>query len=487
MTHLYEALEQRLYLSRVVQTGGVLNIYGTTNADQINVDYKTVLMGDATLDGMLTLDDLAQLDAAFLFHTANPTWYNGDFNKDGQVNYLDYQLINANMTLPTFLTGYVVNDGSRIDFFPNVTQVNVITIGGGADRVTGNSQNTNYWIDASDSFNISPAEAARGAMHKVNAFFQPWTSDPAAADYIPLELQGQSLRDPTDTQNARRYATASLWGAGPAPTDAAQGTIGDCYFISGLQALASSNPQVLRDHIVDLGDGTYAVDFLRNNVHYFIRVDGDFSAPNATNFKGNLWPLVAEKAFTFFRNYGNSYASLSNGYLPETFNAFNIPSTYFPTLTTDVATLQSLLNQNRAVLFQTLNTIQADVPLIANHTYTLVNVFLADTVAYITLRNPWGVDGYFAGIPLDSNPSDGLITLPLAKLAVSTNWGDAANNANTQSAVVNMPSSGAALPSTTISLSSTNAKIQLLRLLLLLRSRLLTLLPTSIAPNSSLP
>lgn len=56
---------------------------------------KYTYLGDATLDGRITLDDYAQLDAGFLLKPANPTWVNGDFNYDGLVDYRDYALIDS--------------------------------------------------------------------------------------------------------------------------------------------------------------------------------------------------------------------------------------------------------------------------------------------------------------------------------------------------------------------------------------------------------
>jgi hypothetical protein len=53
----------------------------------------TLYQGDANLDGLITIDDYLQLDTAFLYQTANPTWFNGDFNYDGTINFKDYALI----------------------------------------------------------------------------------------------------------------------------------------------------------------------------------------------------------------------------------------------------------------------------------------------------------------------------------------------------------------------------------------------------------
>ena len=237
--------------------------------------------------------------------------------------------------------------------------------------------NTDYWVDSTDTINVSAGETSR--VHSDIAGVCPavGTTDPGSPDPVPLVLSGQNLRDPTDTQNSRRYSGATLWGSTGtvSPTAVAQGGIGDCYFLSGLQAAGRRrNPQVLQDHIVDLGDGTYAVDYVAQCVHSIYRVDGDFSYPNATNYENALWPLVAEKAFAFFRNPTdltvppNTYSSLSSGWLPEIFNAFNVPVSYFsPTI--GFSYLQNALSQDKAVTFATTSSIPAGVALVPSHAY----------------------------------------------------------------------------------------------------------------------
>jgi hypothetical protein len=66
--------------------------------------------------------------------------------------------------------------------------------------------------------------------------------------------------------------------AGPAETDVNQGSVGDCYFVATLSATARANPNRIRQMAVDLGDGTCAVQFFRNNQAHFVRVDGDLPA-----------------------------------------------------------------------------------------------------------------------------------------------------------------------------------------------------------------
>jgi len=61
---------------------------------------KYTYLGDANMDGAITMDDYLQIDASFLHGNFNGTtniahWIDGDFNYDGVVNYKDYAAIDA--------------------------------------------------------------------------------------------------------------------------------------------------------------------------------------------------------------------------------------------------------------------------------------------------------------------------------------------------------------------------------------------------------
>jgi len=65
---------------------------GATLADT-DILLRPTYVGDADLDGTITLSDYALIDAAFLLAVPNPNWINGDFNHDGVVDFNDYALI----------------------------------------------------------------------------------------------------------------------------------------------------------------------------------------------------------------------------------------------------------------------------------------------------------------------------------------------------------------------------------------------------------
>ncbi len=302
----------------------------------------------------------------------------------------------------------------------------IITVGGsGVDTVTGNGINTDYWTDATDTVNASAAETSGGLVNKISAFYQPWTTDTTSPDYVPLALGGQNLRDPTDIGTAVHYAQGSLWGVTPTFWDVQQGGLSDCFLLADIQSLAISRPAKLEALAVDLGDGTYAVEFKRSGVTSVVRVDGDFSTGQASpGASGSIWPLVFEKAYALFRTGQNTFNSLNQGDTSSVFTDLGIANTGVVAQgspATVYATISTALAAGKAVALMSLSTIAAGVPIITNHAYSVMSITHVGTGFNIVLRNPWGFDG--AGF--DSNPLDGILTLTVAQLQLAFWFGSA--------------------------------------------------------------
>jgi hypothetical protein len=178
--------------------------------------------------------------------------------------------------------------------------------------------------------------------------------------------------------------------------------------------MVENSPQVLFSREVNFGDGTFGVDLKSVSADVVVRVDGDFSS-GASQFKGALWDLVAEKAFAFVRNGGNSYASISIGYVSEPFNSFGLANGYHAVYN-QFAFFQSAAATGTSVAFGTNSAIVNGANLIGAHAYTLVAAFVQNGVQYVTLQNPWGVDGVRT---TDSNFYDGEVTVTMADLAAN--------------------------------------------------------------------
>ncbi len=207
-------------------------------------------------------------------------------------------------------------------------------------------------------------------------------------------------------------------------SDVNQGQVGDCYFLGVIQTQAFSNSNGLRQLAVDLGDGTYAVQFKRGGTATYLRVDGDLPAngPYAGGLEmphpgssGDLWAPILEKAYAEYRTGAWTYNSTGWGYFGDVAADFGIHYTPFRGQSDSdlYNTLQGALAGGKGITVGTNASITAGAPLIESHQYTVTNVWKNTSgTGYVTLRNPWGIDG--AG--QDSNPNDALVTMTVTQL-----------------------------------------------------------------------
>jgi hypothetical protein len=308
----------------------------------------------------------------------------------------------------------------------------IVALGAGSDNVTGNGVNTSFWVDPSDTVHASSAEIAGGDVHKVASFYQPFTTNTSSPGYIPTTLNGQNLKDPTDSGATTRL-NASLWGTGPSMTDINQGSVGDCYYLASLQSMALKTPGQLQQIAVDLGDGTYAVQFKRGGLTSYIRVDGDLPAggwggldyAHPASGGGAIWASILEKAYAFFRTGANTFDSLNSGWTGAALSDLGVNTTTFSTSTP----ANTLFNQIAAGLANghpiaavTVSHTPAGSPIIGNHAYTVVSATVESGAQFITVRNPWGYDG--AGS--DGNANDGLVKISLAQFIANFSAGSIA-------------------------------------------------------------
>jgi len=259
----------------------------------------------------------------------------------------------------------------------------IASIDGSDTTVTNADSNAGIWIDSTDAI------SGVGSVHKVAGFYQGVS-----------KAIGINIADPTDAGNTFR-ANASLWGAAPVMGDVNQGGIGDCYFLSSLAAFANTTPAKLQDMAVDMGDGTYAVQYLRGGVSTVVRVDGDistgpyagyaFNHPGAT---GDLWAMIMEKSYAYFRSGANSYASLNSGWMGAVYGDLGVANVNLGLSTSESSfynTVSTGLNGGKPVTF---GTYTSPPNLVGSHAYTLVSTSIdASGHTLYVIRNPWGVSG----------------------------------------------------------------------------------------------
>jgi hypothetical protein len=333
----------------------------------------------------------------------------------------------------------------------------LVSIGGShADTCTGGAGLDSFWLDkeATEKLtDVAADETSKGHVHRVAAFStnkivngNVTTSQTPSRDRL-----GQNLVDPLNAYGSSKsnFSADPLFApTGPGVNDIIQGSVGDCYFVSALAAFAKTNPDKVRQLVVDLGDGTYAVNFHKAGQDVFVRVDADlYGAGTSLVYAGlgaqnSLWVAIIEKAYALFKNQQGTYASIDggNGAGVPLEEALNAPKGSFPT--TDYANATDFLSAMRQQLLAgKAVTVGGPAPFLPGtvksktdnpntsddedtfhrgaHIYTLISVS-ADLKA-ITLRNPWGYDG--GGN--DANPNDGYVTIP-ADLAFFCSGGFAA-------------------------------------------------------------
>jgi len=320
----------------------------------------------------------------------------------------------------------------------------LVTIGGASDVLAGNGGADSFWCDSAITEKINDAtsaETAAGNVHRVAAFASyPWLSSKGLRTYQPsIELTGGNLPDPLIDDFGHDYdayyanfATKPLFSsAGPTRNDVAQGGIGDCWYLAALSSIAGVNPNAIRQSVVDLGDGTFAVQFTRNNgSKAFVRVDADLPVGGSwgglfyANFGAgeSLWVAIMEKAYACFRYESTSlaagYGRLDGGWMDEGFGDHGFSSTGI----WSAADATSLMNQLRTQLAAgKAVTLATDGPelgapvLDESHAYHVISVQTdAAGATSVLLRNPWGVDG--AG---NDGSDDGYVRLTAAQAYAS--------------------------------------------------------------------
>ena len=337
----------------------------------------------------------------------------------------------------------------------------LVTIGGGVtDRSTGGAGHDSFWTDLGSKegvTDLSAAEQAGGTFHRVNSFLagsnksattptkrvqssassslltSPWAvakqaakAKAKAAKAAPVsakDLLGQKLVDPGLSANGIQYqsfADRPLFAAGgPSPDDVTQGNVGDCYFLAVLGSVAEVNSNEIRQSVVDLGDGTYCVQFSRGTNNVFVRVDNDLPVWSGTTTlayaalgrEGSLWVAVMEKAYAFFRRGAGTYGSLESGWMSEGYSAlgFGSNSTY---TASGASALLNLINADlkagKSVTFAVGDPASGS-NLVGYHAYGVDGVVTnsSGVPTHLRLRNPWGVDGP----TVTDNANDGVVTI----------------------------------------------------------------------------
>jgi Calpain family cysteine protease/RTX calcium-binding nonapeptide repeat (4 copies) len=241
------------------------------------------------------------------------------FNVNGQVenvvgnfSYLSILAQSGNNSIvigPNMTIGACVWGGNGTDLLSTGANNTTLHAGSGNETLVALGSNDvldagsgcdNLWSNYNNYYNS-------GSGTLVTHFFQSFmnTSDST--------LDGQLINEPgTNTASPfnggwENVSALPLFSSlGPNMFDLNQGQCGDCYFMSGLGAIARVDPQQIRNSITALGDGTYAMEFYNNGTPEYIRVDGYLPEQNGNLFYDNLglgnstWAALMEKGYAYF-------------------------------------------------------------------------------------------------------------------------------------------------------------------------------------------
>lgn len=222
-------------------------------------------------------------------------------------------------------------------------------------------------------------------------------------DQGPLDDPGL----PRGTHAQYAQVQGELFVGGAKATDVVQGTLGDCYLLAPLCALAQQRPDFLKSLVREESDGTFVVTLHLRGRPQEVRVDADlpvnrggFSAARSTSDR-ELWPAIVEKAVA---QALGSYQSLALG---------GDPSAAITLLTGQRALYQDLsavrlsdhdklfadlreglLKKRDIVVAGTATRANVETlgreGLVPGHAYAVLAAFERDGEKMVRLRNPFG-------------------------------------------------------------------------------------------------
>lgn len=216
-------------------------------------------------------------------------------------------------------------------------------------------------------------------------------------------------RPTSQTQNATMGPlTGPLFGVGgPAPRTAVQGELGDCWLVAACDAIASTNPEHLRNIIKENKDGTYTVTFQR-----FDHDKGRYLADEVTVTKqvylrgskplygsssvGDIWFPIVEKAYAQWKG---GYDGVRAGYPFEAFEAIlGAAGRHFDCDATPADAMWLALKKRSAAHEAMVTWSRVETPtlpfantgVMGDHAYSILGVEERGGERYVKVRNPWG-------------------------------------------------------------------------------------------------
>jgi hypothetical protein len=132
------------------------------------------------------------------------------------------------------------------------------------NRVTPTIQNKGVGINDNPSLESEADRMGEKAVNSGGNSGKATTQMKASSNVAQLTTTNVTL---PETLGPRQEGSVAVRGSGDAnafsPNDVNQGSIGDCYFLASLSAVAHTNPALLQNAITENSDGTYSVRLYR--------------------------------------------------------------------------------------------------------------------------------------------------------------------------------------------------------------------------------
>ncbi|MFN8578426.1 MAG: C2 family cysteine protease [Candidatus Sericytochromatia bacterium] len=212
----------------------------------------------------------------------------------------------------------------------------------------------------------------------------------------------------------------------------AQGSIGDCFFLSAVASVVERNPQEIKDMIKDNNNGTYTVKFPGADKEVTVQPPTDSEIiMYGTSGQDGMWLTLLEKAYAKLRNdsgiFGkndNPHDTIDGGDFQDAsiklLTAHKVDTDYLPLTSKDTMRkkLMTALNpddgRTKIVTASTFMDGDNSKNMMPNHVFSILSYDpKTDTVR---VRNPWGNGSDATGIKNKDPNNDGTFTLTIDEL-----------------------------------------------------------------------
>ena len=317
---LFEAMESRTLCSAsplviaqaTVYDGAQLQITGTTGSDNIAISQSSagITVSDAGFDSKTIAGKFASIKIV------------GNGGNDTII-------INSGVTDNCMIYGGRGNDtitdngsgndqmwggGGTDSMQAGKGNDTLVSVGDTGATLVGGTGVDSFWMDNKTSekaTNVTAAETAGGNVHQITNYLEKGaTLSPTTITvgrliltvYTPPTGSGV-VADPTGSGTYTSESANPLFSdSGPSESDVFQGSVGDCYFMADLAAVAKADPNRIRQSICDLGDGTYAV----------VRTGADTYASIGAGLPGDGMRVVGATGITSLGTFSNGTQLLNN-------------------------------------------------------------------------------------------------------------------------------------------------------------------------------